>query len=77
MSQRWQRMILNGQSSEWREISTGVPQGSVVGPLFFLIYLDDLTNNLQCDVVLFVDDTSLFALVKNEIISAQQMNRDL
>ena len=70
-------MILNGQSSEGREVSSGVSQGSVLGPLLFLIYINDLTNNLQCNVKLFADDTSLFTLVDNEIASAQQLNRDL
>ena len=74
LSQRRQCVILNGQSSEWRDVSAGVPQGSVLGPIFFLIYINDSTNNLQCDVKLFADDTSLFTLVDNEIVSAQQLN---
>ena len=77
LSHRQQRVILNGQSSEWREVSAGVPKGSALGPLFFLIYINDLTNNLQSDVKLFADDTSLSTVVENETVSAQNMNRDL
>ena len=43
----------------------------MIGPLFYLIYIDNLTNNLQCDVKLFTNDTSLFTLVENEIVSVQ------
>ena len=46
-------------------------------PLIFLIYIDDFTNNMQCDVESFADDTSLFTFVDNEIASAQKLNRDL
>ena len=70
-------MISNGQSSEWREVSAGVPLGSVLGPLLFLIYINDLTNNLQCNVKIFADDTSLFTVVENETVSAQNMKRGL
>ena len=52
-------------------------QGSVLGPLFFLVYVNDLTDNLQCDVKLFADHTFLFTVVENETISAQNMNRGL
>ena len=74
---RYQRVVLNGKSSSWKEIITGVPQGSVLGPLFFLIYINDLCDDLSCDVKLYADDTSLFTMVFNENISAQNLNSNL
>ena len=74
---RYQRVVLNGKSSSWKEITAGVLQGSVLGPLFFLIYINDLCDDLSCDVKLFADDTSLFTMVFNENISTQNLNSDL
>ena len=74
---RKQRTVLNGKSSFWGDISAGVPQGSILGPLFFLIYLDDLTKNLKCNAKLFADDTSLFTVVQDPISAANDMNHDL
>ncbi len=63
MSDRQQRVILNGCESEWETLLSGVPQGSVLGPLLFLIYINDLTDNISADMRLFADDSSLFAKV--------------
>ena len=63
LSGRKQRTVLNGQSSNWGDISAGVPQGSILGPLFFLVYINDLAIGLRCNVKLFADDTSLFTVV--------------
>ena len=58
-----QRVILNDQSWSWTNINAGVPQGSI-GPLLFLIYINDLSDNLQCNPMFFADDTSLFSTLK-------------
>ena len=73
---RKQRTVLNGKSSSWGDISAGVPQGSILGPLFFFVYINDLTGNLKCNVKFFADDTSLFAVLQNPISAANDMNHD-
>ena len=60
---RKQRVVLNGQHSSWSDVLAGVPQGSILGPLLFLIYINDLADGLQCNPKLFTDDTSLFSTV--------------
>ena len=59
---RKQRVILNGQNSSWENIEVGVPQGSILGLLLFLIYINDLPDNLSTNAKLFADDTSLFSI---------------
>ena len=54
---RSQKVVINGISSSLRYLQTGVPQGSILGPLLFLIYISDIINDLQCNVNLFADDT--------------------
>ena len=61
---RFQRVVLNGNESNWTSLKAGVPQGSVLGPLLFLIYINDLTDNISSDMRLFADDSSLFTCVK-------------
>jgi len=63
LSDRYQRVVLNGQESDWKPIRAGVPQGSVLGPLLFLIYINDLTDNILSEKCLFADD-SLFTRVE-------------
>ena len=62
LSNRKQRIVLNGKCSEWSIITVGVPQGYVLCPLFFLIYINDLVDDLSSVAKLFIDDTSLFSL---------------
>ena len=69
--------MLNGQCSGWGDISAGVAQGSILGPLFFLVCINDLTVDLKCNVKLFADDTSLFTIVQDPSTAASDMNHDL
>ena len=74
---RKQRVVLNGQSSSWADVTAGVPQGSILGPLLFLIYINDLADGLSSIAKLFADDTSLFSVVHNANTTAKELNNDL
>ena len=78
LSNRFQRVVLNGQESGWEKINAGVPQGSVLGPLLFLVYINDLTDGISSNIKLFADDSSLFARVKNNVnVTHNQLTTDL
>ena len=74
LTDRSQRVLLNGHCSNWQPILAGVPQGSILGPLFFLIYINDLPEELKSNVELFAD-TSLFSVVKNKEESAGDLTK--
>ena len=62
---RTQTVVLDGESSEEVNVTSGVPQGSVFGPLLFLLYINDLPENIQSQVSLFADDTAVYLTVTN------------
>ena len=69
--------MLDGQTSLWRPVLAGVPQGSILGPLLFLVYINDLRNELKSNVKHFTDDTSLFTMVKDKQESVDVLSHDL
>ena len=77
LNHRYQRVVLNGMSSEWRSINAGVPQGSVLGPLLFLVYINDLTDNISSEIRLFADDSSLFSHVETIALTHEKLIKDL
>ena len=68
LSNREQRVEINGMESSWVAIKSGVPQGSFLGPLLFLVYINDLGEGLKSTVKFFADDTSLFSIVHDPFV---------
>ena len=78
LSDRYQRVTIGGQTSSWGQIKSGVPQGSVLGPLLFLIYINDIASVTEfSEVRLFADDTILYLFVDNPVANSAALNRDL
>ena len=74
---RKQRVVLIGQTPSWADVNAGVPQGSILGLLLFLIYINDLADGLSSNEKLFADDTSLFSVVLNADTTAKELNNDV
>jgi len=73
--QEWlQRVGLNGENSEWVEVSSGVPQGSVLGPLLFVLYVNDIVKFIQSELEIFADDTKIYPVIEtiHDIVKLQQ-----
>ena len=54
-------MVLNGKSSQEYSVNAGVPQGSILGPTLFLLYINDLPDDVICDIAIYTDDTTLYS----------------
>ena len=67
LTSRFQRVVINGKFSEWLPVLSGVPQGSILGPLLFIIYINDITSVVQSSSIrVFADDASLYAKVSTQ-----------
>ena len=70
-------MVVDGINSNFTQITAGLPQGSRLGPLFFIIYINDITEGLESDILIFADDCTLLASDVNPHITTQILDRDL
>ena len=70
-------MVLNCQRSSWRDVNAGVRNGSILGPLLFQVYINDLPNGLKSNPKLFADNTSLFSVIYDVNSSQIDLNEDL
>ena len=77
LENRQQRAVLNNSQSEWTFVQAGVPQGSILGPILFLIYINDIVSEIDINIKLFADDTSLYVTVENVVAQAEDLNRNL
>ena len=74
LSNRQQAVVVNGSRSSWMPVTSGVPQGSVIGPALFLLYINDITTNIQSKLRLFADDSVIYREIHstNDISILQQ-----
>ena len=61
LSNRQRQLILDGKSSQEYPVNAGVPQGSILDPTLFLLYIDDLPDDVICNIAIYADDTSLYS----------------
>ena len=79
LSDRSQIVVINGVKSDPRKINASVPQGSILGPLLFLVYVNDLVSDLETVPYLFADDTSLLSVIepRDPVSTFDKINNDL
>ena len=70
-------VVLNGKVSSWGIVKAGVPPGSILGPLLFPIYINDLPKGFSSNVKLFADKTSLFSVIYGNSTTRNELNDDL
>ena len=63
---RRQRVVVDGEVSNWKSVLSGVPQGSVLQPILFLIYINGLDDDITSKVLKFADDTKVFTKIKSD-----------
>ena len=61
LSNRQLRVVLDGKSSQENLVNAGVPKGSILGPTLFLLYINDLPDDVICDIAIYPDDTTLYS----------------
>ena len=71
-----QRVVVDGEVSSWKPVLSGVPQGSILGPILFLVYINDLVQGVTGKILKFADDTKLFRKTK-EIGDKQKLQDDI
>lgn len=75
LSNRIQRVCVNGTFSAWGDVTSGIPQGSVLGPILFSIFINDLPDNIVSNVMIFADDTKIYNSDSNSNILQEDLNR--
>ena len=76
LTDRVQRVVVNGKTSEWSPVRSGVPQGSILGPVLFVIFINDLDKDVRNHILKFADDTKLFSQVST-YEDAEKLQNDL
>lgn len=73
LQSRKQRVVINSSASGWCDVKAGVPQGSILGPLLFLLYINDIVFDIRSTIKLFAGDTTLYIIVDNPVIASKTL----
>ena len=76
LSNRRQRVILRNGTSKWARVTSGVPQGSILGPVLFLLYVNDLPDTVTATAKMFADDTKVYRRIQTRS-DCQELQNDL
>ena len=71
-----QRVVVNGVKSDWAPVLSGVPQGTVLGPLLFSLYINDISSDIESEIRLFADDCVCYHEIKDEV-DTMKLQRDI
>ena len=74
---RKQRVVVRGSCSDWSRVTSGTPQGTILGPLLFLLYINDITECISSTVKLYADDTKIYREISDPITDCQVLQDDL
>ena len=74
---RYQRAVLRGHHSSWTPVLSGVPQGTVLGPILFLIYINDISRNIMSNTKLFADDMKVYRILRDTKKDIEERQKDL
>ena len=76
LNDRQQRVVIDGQKSDWQNVLSGIPQGSILGPVLFIIFVNDLPDVVGCLCKMFADDCKIYNSI-NSVIEQQRLQEDI
>ena len=77
LKNRYQQVLANGTMSDSRKVKQGVPQGSTLGPLFYILYANDIPNKVTSKIALYADDTALYSSSMNPNTITRNLQKDM
>ena len=77
LTNRSQRIVLRGHYSSWISVLSGVPQGTMLGPILFLIYINDISRKIMSNTKLFADDTKVYRILRDTKEDVEELQKDL
>ena len=77
LTNRMQRLVIRGKCSDWTSVKSGVPQGTILGPILFIIYINDISTDLTSTVKIYADDTKIYRTISSPDVDIPALQCDL